>query len=316
MALAGWGLGELHSLWTEELWWQGGQKACSLCVPGQKRARTRRVSSRVDYGWFLWVVLVMPAVTFVHSACSTCSPQLFRAWCSGSWILPALICCSVAKLCPTLCDFLDFSTSGFLVLQHLPGFAQCSCALSQWCHSTVSSSIAPSLLPSIFPSIRVFSNESTICNGWPNIGTSASASVLPIQDWLPLGLSGLISLLSKGLSSLLQHHNSKASVLQHSIFFMVQLSHPNTTTRKTIALTKWIFVGKVMSLLFNMLSRFVIAFLPRSKHLLISWLQWPSAVILEPKKIKSATVSIFSPICFPWSDGTECHGLSVLNVEF
>ena len=100
------------------------------------------------------------------------------------------------------------------------------------------------------------------------------------------------------LKSLLQHHSSKASILQHSAFFMVQLSHSYMTTGKTIALTRWTFVGKVMSLLFNMLSRLVIAFLPRSKDLLISWLQPPSAVILEPKKIKSVTVSIVSPsIC-------------------
>ena len=97
------------------------------------------------------------------------------------------------------------------------------------------------------------------------------------------------------LKSLLQHHNSKASVLQHSAFFIFQLSHPYMTTGKTIALTRWTFVGKVMSLLFNMLSRLVITFLPRSKHLLITWLQSPSAVILEPPKIKSVTVSIVSP---------------------
>ena len=101
----------------------------------------------------------------------------------------------------------------------------------------------------------------------------------------------MISLQSKGLSSLLQHHSSKAMILQHSAFFIVQLSHPYMTTGKTIALTRWIFVGKVMSLFLNMLSRLVITFLPRSKRLLISWLQSPSAVILEPRKIKSATVS-------------------------
>ena len=116
---------------------------------------------------------------------------------------------------------------------------------------------------------------------------------------------------SKGLSSILQHHSSKASILQHSDFFIVQLSHPYMTSGKTIALTRWTFVGKVMSLHFNMLSRLVIAFLPRSKCLLISWLQSPSAVILEPKKIKSVTVSIVSS-----SIGTGCHGLHFLNVEF
>ena len=127
----------------------------------------------------------------------------------------------------------------------------------------------------------------------------ASASVLPIytKGWFPLGLTGLIALFSKGLfKSLLQHQSSKASAPQHSAFFMVQLSHPYMTTGKTIALTRWAVVG--MFLLFNVLSRFVIAFLPRSRHLLISWLQSPSAVILEPPKIKSPTVSIISPcIC-------------------
>ena len=112
------------------------------------------------------------------------------------------------------------------------------------------------------------------------------------MDWLDL-------LTVQGtLKSFLQHHSSKASILQCSAFFMVQLSHPYVTTGKAIALTRWTFVGKVMSLLFNMFSRLVIAFLPKSKHLLISWLQSPSAVILEPKKIKSVTVSIVSPsIC-------------------
>ena len=114
------------------------------------------------------------------------------------------------------------------------------------------------------------------------------------------------------LKSLLQHHSSKAPILLHSAFFIVQLSHPYMTTGKTIALTKWTFVDNVMSLLFNMLSRLVIIFLPRSKRLLISWLQSPSAVIWEPPKIKSVTVST----CLPWSDGTGCHDLHFLNVEF
>ena len=113
-----------------------------------------------------------------------------------------------------------------------------------------------------------------------------------------------------------QHHNWKASVLWHLAFFIVQLSHPYMTTRNTIALTIWISVGSVMSLLLNMLSRLVIAFLLRAKHLLISWVQSPSTVILEPKKIKSVTVSIFFPIYLPWSDGTRCHDLSFLFVEF
>ena len=153
----------------------------------------------------------------------------------------------------------------------------------------------PLLLPSIFPSIRVFSNESVLHIKWPEYW---SFSISPSSEY-----SGLISfrmdwldlLAVQGtLKSLLQHHSSKASVLQHSALFIVQLSHPYVTTGKNIALTRWTFVGKVMSLLFNMLSRVVIAFLPRSKRLLISWLQSPSAVILEPKKIKSVTVSIVS----------------------
>ena len=142
----------------------------------------------------------------------------------------------------------------------------------------------PLLLPSIFPSIKVFSNESVLCIRWPKYW-SFSFSISPSNEY-----SGLISfrmdwfdiLAVQGtLKSLPQHHSSKASVLWGSAFFTVQLSHPHMTTGKTIALTIWIFVGKVMSLLFNMLSRFVIAFLPRSKHLLISWLQSPSAVILD-----------------------------------
>ena len=134
--------------------------------------------------------------------------------------------------------------------------------------------------------------------GGQSIGVSASASVLPMntQDWSPLGWTGWITLQSKGLfKSLLQHHSSKASILQYSAFFIAQLSHPYMTTGKTIALTRWTFIGKVMSLLFNMLSRLVITFLSRSKHLWISWLQSPSAVILEPQKIKSDTVSTVSP---------------------
>ena len=157
------------------------------------------------------------------------------------------------------------------------------------------------LLPSIFPSIRGFSNESVLYIRWPKYW-SFSFSISPSNEY-----SGLISfrmdwldlLAVQGtLKSLLQHHSSKASILQCSAFFMVQLSYPYMTTGKTIALTRWTFVSKVMSLLFNMLSRFVIAFLPMSKHLLISWLQSPSIVILEPRKIKSATASPFSPsIC-------------------
>ena len=146
------------------------------------------------------------------------------------------------------------------------------------------------LLPSTFPSIRVYSNESALHIRWPKYW-SFSFSISPSDKY-----SGLISfrmdwfdlLAVQGtLKSLLQHYNSKASILRCLAFFMFQLSYPYVTTGKTIALTIWTFVGKVMSLLFNMLSRFVITFLLRSKHLLISWLQSPSAVILEPKKIRT-----------------------------
>ena len=154
------------------------------------------------------------------------------------------------------------------------------------------------LPPSILPSIRVFSSESVLCIRWPKY-RSLSFSISPSNEH-----SGLISfrtdwldlLAVQGtLKSLLQHHSSKASIPHRSAFSIVQLSHPYMTTGKTIALVRWTFVGKVMSLLFDMLSRLVITFLPRSKRLLISWLQSPSAVILEPKKLKSATVSTVLP---------------------
>ena len=197
-----------------------------------------------------------------------------------------------------------------------PGAYSNSWPLSQWCHLTISSSVFPFFCLQSFPASGYFQMSQFFASRNQNIGVSASASVLPmnIQDWVPLGWTCWISLQSKGLSkSQLQHHSSKASTLWRSAFFIVQLSHPYMTTGKTIALTRWTFVGKVMSLLFNMLSRLVITFLPRSKCLLISWLQSPSAVILEPPKNK---VSHCLPIYLPWSDGTRCHDLSFLNVEF
>ena len=159
-----------------------------------------------------------------------------------------------------------------------------SCPSCWWWHPTISSSVIPfsSCLQS-FPVSGSFPMSQFFESGGQSIGVSASASVLPvnIQDWFPLRLTGWISLLSKGLSRVFfQYHSSKASILWHSAFFIIQLSHPYMTTGKTIALTRQTFVGKVMSLLLNMLSKLVIAFLPRSKHLLISWLQSPSAVIL------------------------------------
>ena len=173
------------------------------------------------------------------------------------------------------------------------------------------------LLSSIFPNIRVFWNESTLRIRWPKYW-SFSFNISPPNehpglifrmDWLDLlAIQGT-------LKSLLQHHSSKASIHQHSAFFIVQLSHPYMTPGKTIALTRRTFVGKVMSLLFNMLSRMVISFLPRSKCLFISWLQSPSAVILEPPQNKVWHCVHCFPIYFSWSVGTRCHDLSFLNVE-
>ena len=161
-----------------------------------------------------------------------------------------------------------------------------SCPLSWCCYPTMSCSVVPfsSCLQS-FPASVSFPISQFFTSGGQSIGVSTSASVLPmnIQDWFPLGWTAWISLQSKGLSRTPQF---KQSILPHSAFFIVQLSHPYITAGKTIALTGQTFVGKVTSLLFNMLSRLVITFLPRSKHLLISWLQSPSAVILEPPKYK------------------------------
>ena len=174
-------------------------------------------------------------------------------------------------------------------LSSTPGGYPNSCPLSQWCHLTISSSVIPifTCLQS-FPASGSFPMSQLFVSGGQSIGVSALGSVLPmnIQDWFPLGWTDWLDLLAvQGtLKSLLQHHSSKALVLQCSTFFMVQLSHPYMTTGKTIGLIRWTFVGKVMSLLFNMLCRLVIAFLPRCKCLLISWLQSPSAVILEPPK--------------------------------
>ena len=270
-------------------------------------------------------------------------------------------CCSVTKLCPTLCGHMDCSPHGLQLIRipcpSSPTVCSNSCPLSQWCHPTSSCSVAPFsfclqsfpasgsfssvqslsrvqvfatlwtaahqaslsitdfqsllrlmsiksvmpsnhlilchallLLPSVFHSIRVFPNESVFHIKWSKYW-SFSFSISPSNEYL-----GLISFridwldllaVHGSLKSLLQHHSAKASILWHSAFSMVQFLHPYMTTVKTIALIRQTFVGKVMSLFFNMLPRFVIAFLPRSKSLLISWLQSPSAVILEPKKIKS-----------------------------
>ena len=171
------------------------------------------------------------------------------------------------------------------------------------------------LLPQVPPNIRVSSNESTLCMRWPKYW-SFSFSISPSNEQ-----SGLVSFRMDWMDllavqgthkSLLQHHNLKASILLCSAFFTVQLSHPYMTIGKTITLTRQTFIGKVMSLLFNMLSKLLITFLPSSKHLLISWLQSPSAVILGPPN----KICHCFPTYFPWSDGTRCHDLCFLNIEF
>ena len=183
-------------------------------------------------------------------------------------------------------------TPGFPVLHYLPQFAQTHV---HWVGDAIQPShpVFPfSSCPQSFPASGSFPMSWLFASGSQSIGSSASVSVLPMntQDCFPLGLTGLIFLLSKGLSSVLQHHSSKASIPQRPTFFMVQLSHPYMTVGETIPLTRRTFVSKVTSLL---LSAFVIGFLPRSKHLWISWLQSSSAVILEPKKIKSVTVFLY-----------------------
>ena len=191
-----------------------------------------------------------------------------------------------------------------------PGAYSNSCSLSRWCHPAILSSVVPfsSCLQSFLAS---GSFPMSLCIRWPKYW-SFSFSISPSNKY-----SGLISfrincldlLAVQGtLKSLLQHHSSKASIHGYSAFFLVQLSHPYMTNGKTIVLIRYTFVGKAMSLLFNMLPRLVIAFLPRSKCLLISWLQSPSAVILEPPKIKSVRFHCF-PIYLPWSDGTRCQDL-------
>ena len=193
---------------------------------------------------------------------------------------------SVAQSCLTLCDPMDWSTPGLPVHCQFLEFTQTHI---HWVRDAIQPShpLSSPLLPSIIPSIRVFSNESVLQVRWAKYW-SFSFSISPSNehpglisfrmDWLDLlAVQGT-------LKSLLQHHSSKASIPLHLAFFIVQLSHPYMITGKTIALTRQTFVGKVMSLLFNMRSRLVITFLPRSKHLLISRLQSPSAVILEPPK--------------------------------
>ena len=220
---------------------------------------------------------------------------------AATWMDLSVQFSSVAQSCPTLCDPMNRSIPGLPVHHQLPSSLKLTSIKSVMSSSHLTLCRPLLLLPPIPPTIRVFSNESTLRMRWPKYW-SFSFSIIPSKeipglifsrmDWLDLlAVQGT-------LKSLLQHHSSKASILQHSAFFTVQLSHPYMTTGKTIALTRRTFVGKVMSLLLNMLSRWVITFLPSSKRLLISWLQSPSAVILEPPKIKADTVSTVSPTIF------------------
>ena len=250
-----------------------------------------------------------------------CSLQnLTTFWVIHHWLIPTCVCIQFTVSCVQL-----FAT---------PWTAACQASLSitkSWNLLKLMSIklVMPSnhfilycpflLLPPIFPSIRVFSKESVLCMRWPKYW-SFSFSINPSNEY-----SGLISfridwldlLAAQGiLKSLLQHHSSKASILRHSAFFIVHLSYPYMTTGKTKALTRWTFVGKVMSLLLNMLSRLVITFLPRSKCLLISWLQSPSAVILEPPKNKVCHCFHCFPIYLPWSDGSDIMTLVFWMLNF
>ena len=217
---------------------------------------------------------------------------------------------SVAQFCLTLCNPIDCRPP---CPSPTPGVYSDSCPLSRWYHPTISSSVSSHLQS--FPASGSFQTSQIFASGGQSIGiSSASTPVLPvnIQGWFISGLTGLIPLLLMELSSLLQHHNLKASILQPSAFFMVLLSQPYMTPGKTIPLAVWIFVSKVISLLFNTPSRFVIAFLPRSKNFLILM----CIVILEPKKNKIYHCFHFFPIYLPWSDGTRYHNLCFRILSF
>ena len=237
-----------------------------------------------------------------------------------AWRIPwtvqskGLCCCSVAQSCLTLCHSMKWSAPVLSVLHHLPEFSQTHV---HWVSDAIQPShplSSPSLPTFNYCQHQVFSNESALCIRWPKYwGFSFSISssnehsrLISFRiDWFDL-------LVVQGtLKSLLQHHSSKTSILWCSAFLMVQLSYPYMTIEKTIVLTRWTSISKVMSLLINMLSRLVIAFLPRNKCLLISQLQSPPTGILEPKKINS--FYCFS-IYLPWSDGTGCHDLHFWNI--
>ena len=240
------------------------------------------------------------------------SYPLTHEWIKKSWYIYTMEYSvhfsSVAQSCPTISDPRNCSTPGCPVHHQILELEQTHVHWSVrpsnhliLCHSLL-------LLPSIFPSLRVFSNESIFPIRWSKYWTF-NFSISPSNEYsvmISLRIDWFELLEVQGtLKKLLQHHNSKAPILRHSALFMVQPSHPYITTGKTIALARWTFVSEVMSVLFNMLSGLVIAFLPRNKHLLILRLQSSSVVILEPKKIVCHSFHCF-PIYLAWSDGTRC----------
>ena len=219
--------------------------------------------------------------------------------------------------CPVLCDPQGLHHARIPCASPTLGACSNSYPSSWWCYPPSQPVSSPSLPTFNLSSIRVFSNESVLHIRWPKY---CSFSVSPSNDYLGLisfRMDWLDLLAVQGtLKSLLQYYSSKVSTLWRSAFFIVQLSHPYVTTEKTIALTRRTFVGKVMSLLFNMLSRLVITFLPKSKHLLISWLQSLSAVIFKPPSPKKVCHCFHCFLIYlPWSDGTGCYDFSFLNVE-
>ena len=280
--------------------------------------RTERLPEQRAMKGLAWATLFLFAIeSVVHRSPASASPgRFFRSAYFFRWFACTLkleMCIvyyqfsSVAQSCLTLCDLWTEAHQASLSITNSwspPKPMSIELVMPSnnliLCHPLL-------LLPSIFPSIRVFYNESALCIRWPKYW-SFSFNISPSNeqpelisfrmDWLDL------LVVQETLKSLLQYHSSKASILPCSAFFIVQLSHPYMTTGKTIALTKWTFVGKVMSLLFNMLFRLVIMFLPRSKHLLISWLQSPSAVILEPKNWNRGRWFSGIPMHSLWS--SEC----------
>ena len=223
-------------------------------------------------------------------------------------------CCSVTKSRPTLCNPMKLQHTRLPCPLLSPGVCSDSRPLNQWCYLAISSSATPfSFVFSLSQHQGLFSNESALHFTWPQCW---SFSISPSNEYsglIPFRIDWFDLLAVQGaLKSLLQHHSLKASILRHSTFFRVQLAHLYTTTGKTIFLTIQTFVGKVMSLLFNMLSRFVIALLPRSKHLFTSWLQSLSTVIWELKKIKSVTASTFPPFICHEVMGLSLHSFTEL----